>query len=500
MVQEITSARVDNENGANVALVVGSYMENISAHGIPNIKRTQSPIRRLLWVCAFLASFSMCVWQVKSLIYAFLDRQVTTNVDIKSVTVLSFPAVTICNLNNMRRSYMEKQDELVEEFQNAEGTQSNQFQLWEDANLDIREDFLYLIDKVTEFVAAIPYDDRVITGHNISDALLSCSFNGYPCLPSNLTYTYNYLYGNCYTFNDGTHPPIQNTTNAGPLYDGWTFYLRKTLPESPLVRLPGPATVGVAFLGYYRRIEYRRLAAPFHSKCLERDVQTIFSNEFSGISYSKRACMKDCMYRETFENCGCYDPKYVFSPETTPICTVEDENQVRCMEAVENQIIIGNITCRCGPACSEILYKTSISSTMWPGNDYMSSVVEKFKHTPDLQRSAVEEDDDEETKYYIKTNFAKVNIYYENLQYDYIEQVPTYTFLSLVSNVGGHLGLWIGMSALTILEFLECFYDIVKHVCAALIRRRKVNQMKKRNTVNVRPSRNAFQNDAFSQK
>ncbi|XP_033101246.1 acid-sensing ion channel 1C-like [Anneissia japonica] len=518
MVQELRGATMDNENGANVALVVGSCMENISAHGIPNIKRTQSPIRRLLWMCAFLASFSMCVWQVKLLIDAFLNRQVTTNVDIKSVTNLTFPAVTICNLNNMRLSYLKKQDELYKELLKTEATQSTQFQEWNDANLDTRGGFFDMIDKVTEFVAAIPYDDRAITGHNISDALLSCSFNGYPCLPSNFTYTYNYMYGNCYTFNKGTPASIQYTTNAGPLYavlsgcksSIWfsirlgVYLLNGTLPIlETTFRMGMKMSYGFGFRrGLYDVprlcLETQPPDGSIHAirwRCSQFMLCLMKHVIHQGhVYYNMTACMKDCMHMEIFNNCGCYDPRYVFLPETTPICSREEAGQVRCMENVKNRITIGNISCRCGPACKEILFETSISSSMWPGTDYMDTVVEKLKDTPLFAVNNTLDTED-----YIKKNFVKLNIYYENLQYDYIEQVPTYTFLSLISNVGGHLGLWIGMSALTLLEFLECFYDIVKHICAALIRRRKAKQINKKNTVNVHPSSNDFQNDAFSQ-
>ncbi|XP_033110759.1 acid-sensing ion channel 4-A-like [Anneissia japonica] len=103
-------------------------------------------------------------------------------------------------------------------------------------------------------------------------------------------------------------------------------------------------------------------------------------------------------------------------------------------------------------------------------------------------------------EYIIRNNFAKINIYYEIKQYDSIKQVALDSFLSLISNIGGHLGLWIGMSTLTILELIECFYDILKHMCAALIIRRK-NTLRKENTTSgpVRQTQIAFQNDdAFS--
>ncbi|XP_033104401.1 amiloride-sensitive sodium channel subunit gamma-like, partial [Anneissia japonica] len=218
IIQELTGAKKDNENGTNVALVVGSSMENISAHGIPNIKRAQTQTRRLLWVCAFLVSFSVCVWQIVSLLNAYYARQITTNMDIKSVTSLVFPAITICNMNGMRYSYIKTQSELNKSLTTIALKERNKYQDWGDTNLENHEIYFDMINVVTEHAAALPYKDREITGHNLSEAMLSCTFNGYPCLPSNFTYNYNYLYGNCYTFNDGKNFPVVNSTRAGPLY------------------------------------------------------------------------------------------------------------------------------------------------------------------------------------------------------------------------------------------------------------------------------------------
>ena len=56
---------------------------------------------------------------------------------------------------------------------------------------------------------------------------------------------------------------------------------------------------------------------------------------------------------------------------------------------------------------------------------------------------------------YIRDNFLEVNIYLEEMTYLSIEETPAYTGASLIGVVGGHLGVFMGVSILTMMEFAE---------------------------------------------
>ena len=49
----------------------------------------------------------------------------------------------------------------------------------------------------------------------------------------------------------------------------------------------------------------------------------------------------------------------------------------------------------------------------------------------------------------------QVDIFYKELSYEKIEQQPAFEFLSLLSEVGGFLGLLLGASVLTVCELLD---------------------------------------------
>ena len=54
-----------------------------------------------------------------------------------------------------------------------------------------------------------------------------------------------------------------------------------------------------------------------------------------------------------------------------------------------------------------------------------------------------------------RENFMKVDIFYQELSYEEIEQNIAFEFLSLLSEVGGFLGLLLGASVLTVFELVD---------------------------------------------
>ena len=61
----------------------------------------------------------------------------------------------------------------------------------------------------------------------------------------------------------------------------------------------------------------------------------------------------------------------------------------------------------------------------------------------------------------LKRNVLSLNIFYDDLNYMLVEEVPSIDFLTLISNIGGTLGLFLGMSFLSGLELLELLFELL---------------------------------------
>ena len=55
----------------------------------------------------------------------------------------------------------------------------------------------------------------------------------------------------------------------------------------------------------------------------------------------------------------------------------------------------------------------------------------------------------------ITDNFLRVNIYLSDMEVEIQEQRPSYPLSNLFSAIGGTLGLWIGLSLLTVIELVQ---------------------------------------------
>ena len=65
----------------------------------------------------------------------------------------------------------------------------------------------------------------------------------------------------------------------------------------------------------------------------------------------------------------------------------------------------------------------------------------------------------------IQNNYVSLDVVCESTQIENYTQNPSISAVDVLSNVGGHTGLWIGISFLSLMEFVEMVYRILRHEC-----------------------------------
>ena len=78
-----------------------------------------------------------------------------------------------------------------------------------------------------------------------------------------------------------------------------------------------------------------------------------------------------------------------------------------------------------------------------------------------------------------RNNFLHVDIFYQDMSYESTEQNVSFEFLSLLSEIGGFLGLLLGASVLTVCELLD-------YLVLVLIQKCKRNKSTVAGTVSVK--------------
>ena len=60
-----------------------------------------------------------------------------------------------------------------------------------------------------------------------------------------------------------------------------------------------------------------------------------------------------------------------------------------------------------------------------------------------------------------RNNKIYIRIYYEDLKYTWINQQPKIELFGLISNIGGSLSLFVGISFISFLEFFEITFEFI---------------------------------------
>ena len=102
-----------------------------------------------------------------------------------------------------------------------------------------------------------------------------------------------------------------------------------------------------------------------------------------------------------------------------------------------------------------------MSTAYWPATAYTPT--ECVDSNPTYQYWG----DRDECKIWYQFNTLLVEVYYERMNYQVLTESEAYAFINLVSDIGGQVGLWLGMSVISIVEFLTL---IILLVCYCLAR------------------------------
>ncbi|KAK7116105.1 hypothetical protein V1264_001848 [Littorina saxatilis] len=187
--------------------------------------------------------------------------------------------------------------------------------------------------------------------------------------------------------------------------------------------------------------EIIRLEPP-HGTCDYRGSTTDLYTKNYNTTYSKLSCLKSCYQTIVNRYCNCSWPMYYIS-DTTNVCNLTDHTVDTCTAGLTSAVPDEYATCDalCPQPCNEVEYDMLSSSAAWPSEKYENYLINKLKQSNYLLMDGKDAD-----------NFVKLNVYFKDLMYEKVEQQKAYESESLISDIGGQLGLWLGLSAITIGE------------------------------------------------
>ena len=167
------------------------YANNATLHGLSHIVSSRTVLRRVLWCIFLLTGIGYVSYQWTWLVRKYLSYPVNSKVTVEFESTLEFPAITICNFNMLRQSFVDQ-----ENLGNVgKYVLNNKLPWWQEKTGEIDWKRFENVSTSATYSMA---------GHQIKDMVMECYWIGEMCSFRNFTPVLTSM-GLCHTFNSGQY-------------------------------------------------------------------------------------------------------------------------------------------------------------------------------------------------------------------------------------------------------------------------------------------------------
>jgi len=423
------------------------YIKSTSTHGVVHIFTEVTWFRRLFWLFVVVLSASACLYFCIGRIQYLLSKPTSTTVTTDRQLELDFPAVTICNLNVLRDDYLQriKLDGFIKQSIHFRYQDPNQNKICAAA----------LENVSTPFLANISYQSLLDDGTDtLSELIVDCEFQGTTCEVNSSYFVPTMTrFGICYTFNSGRgYRPILKSYGTGSRmglrltlnvnrsrYVATTNYgagIKVSVHHqfNPPQADDGGIAVSTRKSTFIGVLPYT-ITDRTKRNCKSSSEVTNFHFLDGDYNYSYASCRMDCYYTQVAASCQCILVKTFDVDDGTfkhlNHCTVAHLCCIMKQQAT-------GPPCKCLPSCSILEFDLSTSNSDLP-EDYTAS----SRSEADVQ------------------NVLTVSVYFKSLSIRQEVTSYSYDFGALLGDIGGQLGLFLGISVISITEFVTWLVDEV---------------------------------------
>ena len=440
-------------------------------HGI-NRMITRHLIIKIIWFAFFLTSMGLCAYTIITTVQQYLSFGVNTLVQVLPQNTVPFPTVSVCNLN----PFVTKQafQYIANHYSNNYNVTLTNYAQFYDlvANKTFPDETDWLL--YSTFDSGFNRTLRDSFGYNMSEVKLFCQVQFYVCNYDEFRSFYHSKYGNCFIFNSGIHNNgsavaieyvsseefgIEMELFAG-LRDTRNPYLYEPSSRGFVIMIGEQNTTaldqdGILInAGLYTYVAMKKtistnLPKPYND-CYDTDsVNTALANEMKrqNITYDRHNCFTLCKQMIVIENLGCYDMRYPSLFDAKPC------SDKKSFEKLKNiDLDLNKCENECPFECETTIYETDISYVDFP------NMYQFYYHKKDYDNSLNTFFSNDNYSFNdFKQTIGRFKVYFDPLTFKIISQSPSMTFSDLVANIGGALGLFLGISILSLVELIEMF-------------------------------------------
>ncbi|XP_056012002.1 amiloride-sensitive sodium channel subunit beta-like isoform X2 [Ostrea edulis] len=384
---------------------------------------------------------------------------------------LEFPKVSFCNLNPMKFSKMVEKEKLFRIINETAAL----------TKVDILDFGIFVEKYVKQYLPSAPLGIQSTSdaknlfylamgelsalddvAQPIKEFIVSCEYQGQPCDQKDLVSYRDEFYGVCYKF-----VPLKQPTVASPGPQmGLTLTLNVEEHEYiPFITGSAGVIMDIARIqnSEMDRIPIMKTTGILMSPNVETNI-ALQNTEHIRLPGASKKCASDMIggVAECIETCvgtvaaklsGCAH-EITYMVGTVGMC--ETLREIEENEYVRVHLDIGSSCTHCKIPCFEHIHEKTISMTSWPIDSYIPILKNQLKEsgvniTVDTQLDT--------------SSLLKIHVFFSTLATTIIEEEKAYTFGNFLSDIGGQLGLWAGISVLSLAEVLELLVLIVVGFC-----------------------------------
>ena len=417
-----------------------------------------SPCRRIIWMAIFIVMSGLFLRLIALDIIKYFEYPFHISAEVIHHQNLTLPDITVCNNNKVRQSVISRYI-AAKKWYALNSLTSNEIQDISNLPSDVKH-WLKETDGVSFLHEAL--DD-------VDDFFPVCfKYRSPPADCAKLTARIWTFSGLCYTISsshlNAATKDLFLTTKPGPNFSlGLVIRINQSEYSSAAESVGAGIKVMLHQAGEYPD-ESRAFAASPGSE-LHIAISTQETHKL-GSPYQPINCHRENLTYHAAENSEAYYFPTIYSKEgcamfnyldyfkrfcqcsltgtdvTLPNCTMSQivscsyhgYNYVKVKEADPN-----GESYKCAPPCSETIYNIQPSSMLSPSTKGVEVFKRNFNYSMD----------------YMRENMLILKLFYSSLNVNILSQHPTYSQQSLVSDIGGQLGLLLGASLIDLSQTIE---------------------------------------------
>jgi hypothetical protein len=475
----------ENNNDKKMELMLKENLSCEMFHFVLNFFYTPRLFMKLIFLMFVLLSYGLASYTIITLIIDYLNYDVITTTRTINETPVAFPKVSICNKNPLTTKFA--YDFLMK------SNLINMTQIDELLNGNRNDAIVELTLISTRLFGILQYisdDEKKKLAHNINDTLISCLFGYVKCDANDFQWEWDSIYGNCFSFNSGFNfsrqsVDLKKTFIAGNMYglqvefyvnyyENLTFFNSIKDDYGLVIRIDNVSRVidysfnGIfvspglhTYLALDRQFR-TNLPYPF-SDCENLSMGNFKSDLFDLITeskydYTQIFCLQQCYQQLCLQRCNCCDSNFALIKNAS-LCVTN--SQIKCAFDVYSETYLKNnyIQNSCLPRCplecdsSRITYTSSLSQLS------PKTYAKLLQKSPNIRSDFIGRSLEDESV--VLQSVARLNIFYDSLSYTISTESPQTDMVSLIANIGGNLGLFMGVCLFSMGEMVVTLVELL---------------------------------------